>query len=305
MENFACLRHNLPFWELGANRSPISALLEFVRSLDVPSSAPMFGSDRAAYLAQAPVGWFDIVKSSGDTAITLQPNLTMPMSTSTPLRILTLLGSLLVVGCATSHPSAVRTHPASPQVQLANVYRPPVAGVLTRVAVLPLSGDVQPPDALREMDKTFHAEFNKPQVFEGVKVSRPEMAEIIHQEQLPSTEPIPRELLLALQQKYSAEAVLFTDITHYRPYRPISISVRTKLVSLKTNEVLWAIDANFDSAEPGVAQAARNFSKITEQNPGLLKAADSSGVLLSPQRFARFVAREVFATLPDRLPPRE
>jgi hypothetical protein len=69
--------------------------------------------------------------------------------------------------------------------------------------------------------------------------------------------------------------------------------------------VIWAIDATFDSAEPGVAAAARNFSKLTEQNPGLLKAADSSGVLLSPQRFARFVAREVFATLPNRIAPHD
>jgi hypothetical protein len=164
---------------------------------------------------------------------------------------------------------------------------------------------VQPPDALREMDKTFHAEFNKPHVFEGVRVDRSEMMQIIHRDQLPSTETVPRELLLALRDKYAAEAVLFTDITHYRPYRPISIGVRTKLVSLSTNDVLWAIDASFDSADPAIADAARNFSKRTEQNPNIIPASDSSGVLLSPQRFARFVAREVFATLPKRIVRRE
>jgi hypothetical protein len=206
-----------------------------------------------------------------------------------------------VSGCVTGASSAIRKQPASPKVQLANVYRPPVDGGLSRVAVLPLSGEVQPPDALREMDQTFFSEFNKAQVFEGVRVVRTEMMEVIHQEQLPSTEAVPREMLLALQQKYSAEGVLFIDITHYRPYRPISISVRTKLVSLKTNEVLWAIDSTFDSAEPGVADAARMYSKLTEQNPVILKASDSSGVLLSPQRFARFVAREIFATLPKRI----
>ena len=226
-----------------------------------------------------------------------------PMPIPILLRILPLLAALLLAGCVTNRTSAVRTHPANPKVQLANVYRPPVTGVLTRVAVLPLSGDVQPLEALREMDKTFYAEFNKPQVFEGVQVSRAEMARLIHREQISSTEPIPQELLLALQQKYSAEAVLFIDVTHYRPYRPISISVRTKLVSLKTNQVLWAIDSTFDSAEPGVAEAARTFSKLTEQNPVILKASDSSGVLLSPQRFARYVAREIFATLPNRSLP--
>ena len=217
-----------------------------------------------------------------------------------PHQILLLLIALAFSGCASS---AIRTQPASPRIQLANVYRPAITSDVTRVAVLPVSGDVQPAEALREMDNTFHAEFNKPQVFEGIRISRAELAQIIPGAQLSSTAPVPGELLLALRERYAAEAVLFTDITHYRPYRPISISVRTRLVSLKSNEVLWAIDSTFDSAEPAVAQAARTFSKLTEQNPVLLKAADSSGVLLSPQRFARFVAREIFATLPARKLP--
>lgn len=252
-----------------------------------------------ADFAQARETWTDIALER----ITLVPwRIPMiSMSFHVPLRLLTLLATLLLAGCLSGRSSAVKTHPASPKVQLANVYQPPMAGTVTRVAVLPLAGDVQPADALREMDRTFHAEFNKPQVFEGVRVSRSELSDLIHKDQLSSTEAIPRELLLALQQKYSAEAVLFTDVTHYRPYRPISISVRTKLVSLRTNDVLWSIDANFDSAEPAVAEAARTYSRLTEQNPTLLKASDSSGVLLSPQRFARFVAREVFATLPKRL----
>jgi hypothetical protein len=223
------------------------------------------------------------------------------MTTPKLLRILPLLMAVLVSGCTTGNSSAVKKHPASPKVQLANVYRPAMSGELTRVAVLPLAGDVQPPDALREMDQTFFSEFNKAQVFEGVRVNRTEVMDLVHQEQIPSTEAVPREILVELQRKYSAEAVLFIDITHYRPYRPISISVRTKLVSLKNNDVLWAIDSTFDSAEPAVAEAARTFSKLTEQNPVALKASDSSGVLLSPQRFARFVAREVFATLPNRI----
>jgi len=226
----------------------------------------------------------------------------MPISIFSRISLFAPIVALALGGCAMS---ALQKHPASPQVELGNVYRPPLSGVLTRVAVLPLAGDVQPPDALREMDKTFHAEFNKPERFEGIQVRRPELIDIIHQDQLYSTDRIPQELLIALRKKYNAEAVLFTDITYYRPYRPIAISVRTKLVDLRTNEVLWAIDSAFDSAEPGVATAARTFSKLTEQNPGILKAADSSGVLLSPQRFARFVAREIFATLPNRSIARE
>lgn len=223
------------------------------------------------------------------------------MTLSNQLRIFTLLATVFFTGCMVGGDSAVRKHPASPKIQLANVYRPPMNGALSRVAVLPLSGEIEPPDALREMDKTFYSEFNKTQIFEGIPVTRAEFQELLHRDQIASTESIPKELINAVQQKYGAEAILFTDITHYRPYRPISISVRTKLVAIKTGEVLWAIDSTFDSAEPQVAQAARNYSSLTEQNPVAIKASDSSGVLLSPQRFARFVAREIFATLPNRV----
>ena len=219
----------------------------------------------------------------------------------------TLQGALLfvsllaVTGCEMDPSIAMNRHPASPNVQLRNVYRPPLDGRVIRVAVLPLSGDVQPPDALHEMDRTFLAEFNKTQMFEGIEVTRSEMVELTRQEQFSSVEPIPSELISALRQKYDVEAVLFIDITHYRPYRPIAMSVRTKLVSLGNQGVLWAIDSTFDSQEPGVAAAARKFSRVTDQNQMVPLAADSSGVLLSPSRFARFVAREIFSTVPARL----
>ena len=216
-------------------------------------------------------------------------------------RALFLISILAMAGCVADKTSAIIRNPAPPSVQLRNVYRPPLDGRVLRVAVLPLAGDVQPPDALHEMDKTFLAEFNKTQMFEGVGVSRVEMVEMTRQEQISSVETIPSELITALRQKYDVEAVLFTDITHYRPYRPIAIGVRTKLVSLGNQGVLWAIDSTFDSQEPGVAAAARTFGKLTEQNQINVMAADSSGVLLSPLRFARFVAREIFATLPPRL----
>jgi len=214
---------------------------------------------------------------------------------------LLLISILAVSGCVTDQSSAILRHPAPPTVQLRNVYRPPLDGRVLRVAVLPLAGDVQPPDALHEMDKTFLAEFNKAQMFEGTGVTRAEMVEMTRQEQISSVEAIPTELITLLRQKYDVDAVLFTDITHYRPYRPIAISVRTKLVSLGNQGVLWAIDSTFDSQEPGVAAAARTFGKLTGQNQMNVMAADSAGVLLSPMRFARFVAREIFSTLPARL----
>lgn len=195
----------------------------------------------------------------------------------------------------------MNTRPTSPSAQLANVYRPPVQGPLTRVAMLPICGDVEPEDAQKEIENIFHSEFNQSQTFEGVSVSRQELAGMIHQEQIASSAAIPPELFPALQDREGAEAVLFTDITYYRPYRPIAIGVRSKLVSLTTHEILWSIDVTFDSSEPAVADAAREYNRDTNQNQPQVKAPDASGTLLSPRRFARFVAREIYSRLPARV----
>lgn len=223
----------------------------------------------------------------------------MQNNSQSRLGMLLLLGAL-IAGLSGCGGLAVQRRPASPKAQLANVFRPPVEGTLTRVAFLPLAGDVQPPDAMAEIERTFFSEFNKSQVFEGVSVSKAQLAEITGQERIRSTDTLPVDFLAQIEERTGAGAVLFTDISHYRPYRPIAIGVRSKLISIRTREVLWSVDATFDSAEPTVAAAAREYGKVTEQSPIQVKAADSAGVLLSPRRFARFVARELYDRLPAR-----
>ena len=207
---------------------------------------------------------------------------------------------LLWSGCSGGGPIAVKTRPATVQGQLLNVYRPPVQGTLTRVAMLPISGNIQPQDAEQEIENIFHSEFNQNQTFEGVAVSRQELTGIIRQEDIASNAVIPPELFPNLRERDGAEAVLFTDITYYRPYRPIAIGVSSKLVSIATHQVLWSVDVTFDSSEPAVAAAAREYNRVTNQDQPQVKAPDAEGTLLSPRRFARFVAREIYNRLPAR-----
>ena len=101
-----------------------------------------------------------------------------------------------------------------------------------------------------------------------------------------------------MREVYDADAVLFTEITHFRPYRPIAIGVRSSLVDLESGQVIWAFDDLFDSGEPSVSAGAKRFHLAHSRNVYPLHSAEV--VLQSPTFFSKYVAYEMFMTLPER-----
>lgn len=89
---------------------------------------------------------------------------------------------------------------------------------------------------------------------------------------------------------------MFTDITHYRPYQPIAIGVRAKLVEVQQGTILWAFDYVFDSGNPKIAEDAKRYyitNSRKEQHVGF----EARGVLQSPARFAKYAASETYRSL--------
>ena len=89
--------------------------------------------------------------------------------------------------------------------------------------------------------------------------------------------------------------VLFTDLSSYKPYKPISISVRSKLVDIKSGEFLWAIDETFDAGHANVIVGASIFQ---EKSQVRVLSAKTGSVLHSPRAFSKYVASTIFSTLP-------
>jgi hypothetical protein len=183
-----------------------------------------------------------------------------------------------------------------PEVQLANVRAEPVSSSIRRVAVLPVHTTQNFSEAQRDFDAIFRGELGKMLRFEVVPVTRPELSAVLQREQITSYEDIPAELLLILRDKYGADAVLFTEVTHYRPYRPLAIGVRCKLLELASQRVIWSADSVLDSANVEVADAARIYAQTPTQTP----FPSGNVVLQSPRRFAAFAAHHIFSTLPPR-----
>ena len=208
------------------------------------------------------------------------------------------LAALLAVftgGCATLHWPRTEVAVAPPP---RNYFAPATPdGQFRRVALLPMSSGSFPDQYVRALDAAFLSELSKRGLFEIVPVSRAQMEALFGERQFSSTETLPADALLRLQERCGVDGVLFTDLTHFSPYRPVSMGVRTKLVAVATGEIRWAFDDVFDAGNTAVAEAAKRF-QLACSNEHQPLTSDGGSILLSPSRFAKYVANETYASLP-------
>jgi hypothetical protein len=174
----------------------------------------------------------------------------------------------------------------------------PLPASIRRVAVLPLHTDEWRPADIAAIEASFLAELGKTARFESTAVTRREVRVRFGHESFLSSAALPPELPGRLRADFAADAVLFVDLTHFAPYQPLALGVRAKLVAADDSRVLWSFDAVFDAAQPAVAVAARKYQMENDRAAPPLDG--SAGILQSPARFARYVAHDVFATLPGR-----
>jgi hypothetical protein len=210
------------------------------------------------------------------------------------LLFLTFAAALTCVfsGCVTK-PVVLAPPPPPPQ----NYFSPQVEGApIRRVALLPLCNASYPDHYLRALDETFESELTKKALFEVVSVSRADMERLFAERQFASTSTLPADTLTKLRQRYGVEGVLFTDLTHFSPYRPVSMGIRTKLVDVSTGKIRWAFDYVFDAGNSSVAEAAKRY-QVLYSDPRQPLSTDGGSILLSPARFAKYVASETFASL--------
>lgn len=208
--------------------------------------------------------------------------------------LLLLLGSALFTGagCQTRR---MLNHTLKPAAS----YHSPAEGIpMRRVAMLPLAFE-HPGAGISDMEQSFQAELSKTGTLEIVPVSHAELEGEFGRREFVSTEKLPADLLAKLAAKYGADGVMFTDVTHYFPYRPISIGIRAKLVDARTGGIRWAFDHVFDSGNPQIAAAAKQFYLEQSFDNSPLKG-DGSPILQSPSRFAKFVAHEAYRSLLEK-----
>jgi hypothetical protein len=172
---------------------------------------------------------------------------------------------------------------------------------LRRVAVLPMTCDAKPSELASGRDgleAIVTEELGKTKKFELVIVAPEDLRSWSGRTAWRAEESLPADLLNVLRKQLDCDAVLFTRLTQYRAYPPLSVGFSFKLVAVEPAELVWAVDEIFDASEPQVVNGARRYQLSREQLPAAL--SDSRSILNSPSGFGRYAANTVFQTLPAR-----
>lgn len=199
-------------------------------------------------------------------------------------------------GCMTpALDDASRTGPFFTPANVGGDARMP-AGV-RRVVLLPLApGPGVPAESVAALDPVFAAALQRVNRFEVVLLSREECRRRFRAGAVLSTDALPSKFLERLRTEFSAEAVMFVDVTGFRAFRPLELGIRAKLAEARSGHFIWTFDNLFSAAEPAVANSARHYF-LTDDRHGV-PADTTRAALQSPSRFAAYVAATAFTTLP-------
>jgi hypothetical protein len=138
-------------------------------------------------------------------------------------------------------------------------------------------------------------------LFEVIQINPDDLARHTGRFEFNSTEELPANLLQVIKQVYAADAILFTDITHYDAYQPIKMGIRSKLIKLSDSQAIWAFDDYFDTGDPRITAAALHFEE--NNNKQAYPYKKESIILQSPNQFSAFVFATAYATMPQRHRP--
>ena len=222
-----------------------------------------------------------------------------------PPALALVLGSVLAAtlwlgtGCASSRTGAdAVAHYGLPR----NVYREAgrFPGEFKRVAVLPMM--IAGQDAVLEngrdaLQPIYHSELIRASRFEVIPVSPEQCRQWTGRSTWSAQDTLPRDFFERMRQMTGCDAVLFSQLTRYRPYPPVAVGWRMQLVAVSPLRVWWAVDELFSAGDAVVADAARAYYRAHFSTP---TGADPDSILATPRRFGQFTLNLVTESLPTR-----
>jgi len=211
--------------------------------------------------------------------------------------VLALAASLLLTGCAFLEIEVPpRPAPAYAPTNFKGDARLP--SDIQRVAILPAhGGDVADPESAAALDPVLLTALQRQVRFEVVTVSREDCRRLFGSGSVRSTDALPPGLLEKIAATYAVDAVLFTDITVYQPYRPLTLGFRAKLATARDVRLVWAFDEVFSGGQAAMLTSVQDYYAGTDKSAAM---DVSSAVFQSPTRFGAVAADLMFRTLPPR-----
>ncbi len=194
------------------------------------------------------------------------------------------LVSSLLMSCATPPLDPGLTGPFH---KIANYYlvNQKLPDEIRRIAILPLTASQNNQAAtagLEMLQPILYAELSKARLFEVVMVPANRLEQWTGKPSWTQDEQLPADSLIRVKEETGCDAILFNQLTVYRPYPPLAIGWRLLLV--KTDgQVIWSLDEVFDAGEPTVANSARRHALGTDRKNAefTYQTGTGSGALFS------------------------
>lgn len=207
-----------------------------------------------------------------------------------------------VVGCLTGLASSALGSDLRQTNPPWNVYRaaPGLPRDLQRVAVLPLfTGRVSiEPESRVQLEQALHAELLRSGFAETMPVPPDTLRRLFGRSAWAADEPLPPDFLARLRTETAADAVLFAEVTAYRPYRPALLGWRLRLVDTRSATTWWAADQLFDTTDARLLRSAVRWERAGQ--PWWQRRPDGWRTLQTPRELARLTSATLLATLPGR-----
>lgn len=198
-----------------------------------------------------------------------------------------LMGVLMLVGCAAPAPQRVSTYTSPILLQ----------ALPARIVVVPFSAPPCSDEASALVTEAFALEIQRI-LHSDVVTASSDDSRLKAETAMWERGRIDTDALIAARKCYLADAFLFGAVTQYKPYDPPVVSVRLRLLSAKTGEVIWAAGGLFDARDADVRWLGEKFFNSSGLRDTLY---GSDLVFMSPKLYATFVATQVLAPLDDKV----
>ena len=210
-----------------------------------------------------------------------------------------LVGSACILaGCV----AAASAGPRPPTARPWNVYQAAATlpRDLQRVAILPLytARTQLEPETRNQIEQALQAELLRSSFAEVVPLPPQTLRRLTGRTAWAADEPLPPDFLAKIRTETAADAVLFAELTAFRPYRPVALGWRMRLVDTRSATTWWAADELFDTTDPRLVRAARRWE--AQSRPRGCRPPDGWLTLHGPHQLARLTAAGLLATLPAR-----
>lgn len=197
--------------------------------------------------------------------------------------ILTALAAMLLVGCGPEEQPPRINYYLSGEPDLQRV---------TRVVLVELSGEEGYPDISRRMTDSLAEMLQSRGAFrvDTVPATHPDLRDL----DLDKREPLTLRELKSIQDSLRCDAIVFGRVTCFTPYPRTKMGVYLRLINLRDGELVWAVDNVWDSTDRTMLKRIEHyyFDYLGETHP-----ADSEMVLMSTDKFQKFVCYEIGGTM--------